>query len=99
MVAQDPKPQQPTSPDPRAWLDHIPPSRRGPLANWWHIAVRQGATTPALVLLAIRETCRRRAWGRPQEVEDAACVLQAIDDDPGGALAYAQSVIAYEALP
>jgi hypothetical protein len=92
---ETPEPDGPAAP--RAWLDHISAHRRGPVANWFHAAVRSGAQTPDAVLLAIRNTClRRQAWG---ENADAVMVLAALDTDQAAALRYAQSVIDYERLP
>ena len=77
-------------------LQHLRGHRKS-LANWFHYAVREGAHQPAQVLHAVRQTCSRRLhWGN---ATDAAIVLHALDTDPAGALAYAQSVIDYEALP
>jgi hypothetical protein len=81
----------------RAWLDQWPVGRRGTIANWFHYAVRTGAQTPAAVLLAVRQGCQRRLqWG---DHHDTAQVLEALDTDARGALAYASSVISYEQLP
>jgi len=45
----------------------------------------------------VRQTChRRRQWS---DETDAETVLEALDLDPAGALAYAASVLAYQALP
>ena len=96
MAYPPPESQKPSA-APRAWLDHIPGHRRGVVANWFHESVRKGAHQPALVLQAVRQTCsRRRRWG---DETDACAVLSALATDPAGALAYAQSVIAYESLP
>jgi hypothetical protein len=85
------------TPDPRTFLEHFPATRRGPIANWFHAAVRAGAQTPLQVLAAVRATCHRRlAWG---DTPDASLVLARLDTDQAGALAYAKSLIAYEALP
>jgi D5 N terminal like len=49
------------------------------------------------VLQAVRQTCaRRQQWGNET---DATMVLEAFDDDPTGAAAYARHVIDYERLP
>jgi hypothetical protein len=85
------------APAPRSWLDGLPAHRRGVLCNWFHFAVREGARLPAFVLQAVRQVCaRRRACG---EDADALAVLHALEADEAGALRYAASVIAYEALP
>jgi hypothetical protein len=68
---------------PRAFLEHFPQPRKSTIANWWHYAVR--------------ETCRQRQTWR--ENPDAVMVLAALAADLAGALAYAQSVIEYEAMP
>src|SRR5262245_25446117 len=84
-------------PDPRSWLDHIPAERRGVIGNWFHQAVRTGAATPQAVLAVIQARCH----GDPpwRGAPDGPAVLQALTTDPAGALAYAASVIQYEALP
>jgi hypothetical protein len=65
--------------------------------DWFHNAVRSGTQQPAQVLQAVRQECaRRRHW---RDETDAAVVLEALDTDPAGALAYAQSVLDYEQLP
>ena len=81
----------------RAWLEQLLALRRGPIANWFHYAVRGGAQTPGQALAAVCQTCARRRAG--SDHPDAALTLQALDSDQAGALAYAQWVIDYEALP
>jgi hypothetical protein len=83
-------------PDPRAWLDQFPHSRRGPIADWVHQAARSGAQAPENVLRHVRETLARGAQWRPHP--DAAMVLRALQADRKGALTYAQHVINYEQL-
>jgi hypothetical protein len=46
--------------DPRAWLEHFPANRRSTIANWFHYAVRGGATTPAAVVHQVYQTVQRR---------------------------------------
>ena len=81
----------------RAWLERVPASRRGPIANWFHYAVRSGARTPVQVLAAVCQTCARRRAG--SDHPDATLTLAALHVDQAGALAYARWVIDYEALP
>ena len=82
---------------PRAFLEHFPTARRGPIANWFHHAVRRGAQQPGQVLDAVRQACARRlSWS---DTPDATLVLHTLDTDPAGAFAYAQSIIVYEGLP
>jgi hypothetical protein len=84
--------------DPRSWLDHIPPPRRGPVANIFHGAVRQTRLCdPRLVVQAVRDACaRRQRWGTDTDV---AAILAALDTDPASALRYAQYIVDYESLP
>jgi hypothetical protein len=83
--------------DPRAFLKHFESGRRSAVANWFHFAVRAGASTPGDVRLAVWRTVQDRLqWGNET---DAPWVLQALDTDPAGALAYAAHVLAYERLP
>lgn len=82
---------------PRRWLENLPAARRGVVANWFHHSVREGAHEPMRVLQAVRQVCLRRLhWGNET---DADAVLKALERDREGALAYARSIIAYEALP
>jgi hypothetical protein len=99
MIPQKPPEKQPTGEivTARAWLEHFPVPRRSTIANWFHFAVRDGAHQPAVVLQAVRQVCARRLGGGDET--DAAVVLQALDSDPEGAIAYAAAVIAYEQLP
>ena len=87
--------------DPRAFLEHFLAPRRSVTANWFHDAVRGGATTPATVLHQVHQTVQRRLhWASPQtDVAHLQTVLTALQEDRDGALAHAQSVIDYERLP
>jgi hypothetical protein len=97
MIHDISRQSQPKNPsgvaDPRAWLEHITAQRRGVVANWFHSAVRSGAASATLVLLAVRQTCERR------QDADSLLVLGALRADPVGAMQYAQAVIDYERLP
>ena len=87
-------------PDPRAWLEHVPPERRSAIANWFHYSVRSGVPVPAAVLVAVDRTIQRRlAWRQDQDDDWLHLVLERLQDDRGGAMVYAQHVINYEALP
>jgi hypothetical protein len=93
-------PQPDTTPDPRAWLEQFPPERRSPIANWFHLSIRSGVSVPAAVLVAVEATVQRRlAWRKDQDDSWLHLVLARLQDDRGRAMAYAQSVINYEALP
>ena len=87
--------------DPRAFLGHFLAPRRSATANWFHDAVRGGATTPATVLHQVQQTVQRRLnWASPRtDVAHLQAVLTALQEDRAGALAYAASVITYEQLP
>jgi hypothetical protein len=89
------------APDPRAWLERFPSARRSAIANWYHYAVRNGASTPVAVAHQVRQTVQRRLqWtSAPTETAYLQAVLDALQTDRAGALAYAQSVIDYEHLP
>jgi hypothetical protein len=82
-----------------SWLDQFPADRRSTVANWFHFAVREGARTPAAVVIAVQETVRRRLTGESDPARRAhlATVAHALQQD--GALAYAAEVITYEQLP
>jgi len=87
--------------DPRAWLEHFPDARRSTIANWFHYAVRGGSRTPAAIVHQVQHTVQRRQ----QRVSDPAektylhAVLEALQTEQSGALAYTQSVLDWEALP
>ena len=89
------------SPDPRAWLEHIPPQRRSQVANFFHHSVRGGADTPPGVCAAAFKAVRNRL----QSAKDGDTrqflhgVVNALLTYPEEVLAYAGWVIAYEALP
>jgi hypothetical protein len=95
--------QQPSAegpPDPRAWLEQFAPRRRSPIANWFHYAVRAGADRPASVVAEVQATIARRLqWADHAESAQLNTVLETLHTDRAGALAYAQHVMAYEALP
>jgi hypothetical protein len=94
------KPSADVPPDPRAWLEHFAPRRRSTIANWFHYAVRAGAHLPAIVVAEVQATIARRLqWADHAESAQFNTVLEALHTDRAGALAYAQHVIAYEALP
>jgi hypothetical protein len=87
--------------DPRAWLERFPPARRSAIANWYHDAVRNGASTPAAVVQQVRQTVQRHlqwASAHPEEAHLHA-VLESLQTDSARALAYAAAVITYEQMP
>ena len=94
------EPSADVAPDPRAWLEHFAPRRRSPIANWFHYAVRAGADRPALVVAEVQATIARRLqWADHAGSAQLTPVLEALHTDRAGALAYAQHVMAYAALP
>ena len=90
-------------PDPaRAWLERCPAARRGTVANWFHSAVRGGARIDVAVLAAVRTTIEQRLHARyphTWEVSELRELRQRLTTEQADALAYAQHVIHYEALP
>jgi len=87
--------------DARAWLEHFPAARRSGIANWYHYAVRNGATTAAGVVHQVQQTVLRHQQWSSNATEGAhfQSVLQALQTDRSGALAYAEAVITWERLP
>jgi hypothetical protein len=87
--------------DPRAWLQNFPAARRSAISNWFYYAVRGGHTTPAAVIHQVQQEIQRRLqWARDTETEAHLHIVQeALQTDRAGALAYAESIIAYEQLP
>ena len=102
-MAQPPdefKPASP-SPDPRSWLELLPAPRRSGTANWFHDAVRSGATTPMAVYQHVLANVSRRLW-QERDAERAAHLRHALEvlrTEQAGALAYAATVLHYEQLP
>src|SRR5262249_39607658 len=90
-----------SSADPRAWLEHFPAARRSAIANWYHYAVRNGHRTPTAVLHQVLLTVQRRLqWANdPATAAHLCAVLETLQTDRAGALAYAQYVIVYEHMP
>ena len=91
----------PPGPDPRAWLEHLPAPKRSSVANWFHYAVRNGASTPPAVCSAVWQTVQQRLqWSSElptrQFLQGVLDTLRATQQD---ALTYAQHVIDYERLP
>src|SRR5262245_54435630 len=91
----------PQSPDPRAWLEPFPAPRRSGIANIFHCTVRDGHSTPDAVVCQVRQKVQRRLqWiSTPTETAHLQAVLDALQTDYAGALAYAQSVLDFERLP
>jgi hypothetical protein len=89
------------APDPRALLAHVPAHRRSPLANWFHFSARSGATTPHAVCSGVWQTVQRRLqWAStPETRQFLQSVLDMLQTHQAEALAYAQHVLTYEALP
>jgi hypothetical protein len=87
--------------DPRAWLEHFPASKRSAVANWHHFAVRGGAHTPAQVSRQVVRTVQQRLASAPdpETTTHLTRVLEVLRTEQAGALAYAQHVLDYEALP
>jgi hypothetical protein len=105
--SETPQPRQTTSAHevepPRSWLEQWPTARRSLISNLFHYAVRDGATTPALIVQAVQAAITRRLrYARPPyDAADEALhtVRQALQSDPQDAYAYAQNVLAWEQLP
>ena len=89
------------SPDPRAWLEHIPAQRRSLVANFFHYAVRGGADTPPGVCTAVFKTVHNRLQSARDDGTRAFLqdVLSLLLSTQEAVLAYAGWVLAYEALP
>jgi hypothetical protein len=88
-------------PDPRAWLEHIPPQRRSLVANYFHYSVRAGAKTPPGVCAAVIKTVDNRLQSAKdgdtrQFLQGVVTALQTYQEE---ALNYASWVLRYEALP
>jgi hypothetical protein len=87
----------------RHWLEQWPVARRSLISNLFHSAVREGATTPALVVHAVQAALARRLrYGTPPRHatdETLYAVWQALQIAPQDAYAYAQSVLDWESLP
>jgi len=86
---------------PREWLEHFPGPRRSAVANWYYAAVRHGAVTPAAVVHQVLQTVQRRLqWvSDPAATAHLQTVQEALQSDRAGALAFAQAVLDWEALP
>ena len=88
---------------PRDWLEQWPVARRSLISNLFHYAVRDGATTPALVVHAVQGALARRLRyvTPPRHATDETlhAVWQALQAAPQDAYAYAQSVLDWESLP
>jgi hypothetical protein len=73
------------------------------ISNLFHHAVRDGATTPALVVHAVQAALARRLRHAtpPRNATDETlhAVWQALQIAPQDAYAYAQSVLDWESLP
>lgn len=85
----------------RAWLEQWPAARRAGLATLFCEAVRAGNKTPARVVAHVEQAvCRRLQWSTGQDRRvHFHHVFAALTADRPGALAYAASVMAWEALP
>src|SRR5437879_12646629 len=78
------------------FLIQFPATVRGSLGNWFHAAVRAGATTPGEVLVRVRTDCRgalTSPWATEGRRVNTLALLAAIDADPAGAEAYAAHCI------
>jgi hypothetical protein len=78
----------------RKWLSHFPVTSRTRVGLWFNLTAGRARErlTPAQLITRIRLDMLRR------KEDDAKLVLRALEDDPEGAMAYAQSVIDYQAL-
>jgi hypothetical protein len=88
---------------PRGWLEQWPALRRGLISDLFHFAVRQGASTPALVVNAVKRALRRRLQYATPPLNTTNQTLQhvwqSLQVAPQEAHAYAQTVLDWEALP
>lgn len=86
---------------PRAWFEQWPDERRSGLANLFHEATRAGQKTPDLVVQHVQQAVHRGLQWSTDPERRAHChhVLTALTDDRPGVLAYAASLLAWEALP
>ena len=82
-------------------MEHFPAPRRSAIANRFHFSVRDGQSTPAAAVHQVQQEVQRRLqWANtPTDEAHLRAVLEALQTDRAGALAYAKSVIAYEQLP
>lgn len=74
----------------------------GVIANSFHQAVRNGASSPAAVLVRVQqhlEQQRASGYGSPDRREECALLLERLQTERQDALTYAAAVLAYEALP
>jgi hypothetical protein len=87
--------------NPRIWLERFAAARRSGVANHFHNAARTGCSTPEAIVNQVRQTVHRRLqWASDHvDLDHLRTVLNAIQEDRPGALAYAAAVIAYEQLP
>lgn len=85
----------------RAWLERFPAARRSGVANMFHFGVRQGHSTPAAVVQQVTHDVKRQLQGATDHARETHlhAILEALQADRQGALAYAETVIAWEHLP
>lgn len=87
------------------FLEAFPRERRGPIGQFFHSAVRHGATDPESVIRAVARTARDRVisvlqWGDArQERDDCEELLLSLVTHREAALAYAEEVITRQQLP
>jgi len=91
-------------PDPsREWLEQWPKPRRSLISNLFHFAVREGETTPALVVRAVQVAVHHRLQYATPPLDACQTTLhavwQALQSAPQEAYVYAQSVLDWESLP
>lgn len=87
---------------PHDWLAQFETHRRGPTANLFYGAVRGGAGTPEAAVATATAPARDKRdspWANDDQRRHWQQVLDAIQDDPGGALGYAREVLRIESLP
>ena len=85
----------------RAWLEHFPVTSRFRVGLWFNLTFRDYAPQDAAQLIArVRQRVIHHIQSsRDPHYTDACLVFKALDEDPAGALAYAQAVIKYQKLP
>jgi hypothetical protein len=95
-------PQELLSDPARAWLERYLTLRRSVVANYFHQAVRAGATTAEAVLAAVNARLTQALHSPYLGAERRVHLLEVctlLRTERAEALIYAQAVLDYEALP
>jgi hypothetical protein len=87
---------------PHPWLKHFPVTSRTRVGLWFNLPAKgvHGRLAPVQLVERVRQDMLQHihAGYEPQHT-DACRVLQALEDDPHGALDYVNSVFKYQQLP